>query len=34
MVYKGFLWGNMKEINHLGDPEVDGRILLRWIFRN
>jgi hypothetical protein len=20
--------------NHLGDPDVDGRIVLRWIFRN
>jgi hypothetical protein len=19
--------------NHLGDPDVDGRIILRWIFR-
>jgi len=22
----------MKE-NHLGDPGIDGRIILRWIFR-
>jgi len=22
-----------KERNHLGDPGVDGRIILRWIFR-
>jgi hypothetical protein len=21
------------EIDHLGDPGVDGRIILRWIFR-
>jgi hypothetical protein len=23
----------MGERNHLGDPGVDGRIILRWIFR-
>ena len=22
-----------REIDHLGDPGVDGRIILRWIFR-
>jgi hypothetical protein len=27
------LWGNLKERDHLGDPVVDGRIILRWIFR-
>jgi hypothetical protein len=27
-------WGkNLREIEHLGDPGVDGRIILRWIFR-
>ena len=25
--------GNLKERSHLGDPDVDGRIILRWIFR-
>jgi hypothetical protein len=31
--YTGFLWGNLSEINHLGDPGVDRRIILRWIFK-
>jgi hypothetical protein len=31
--YTGFWWGNLKERDHLGDPVVDGRIILRWIFR-
>jgi hypothetical protein len=25
-------WGNLRERDHLGDPGVDGRIILRWIF--
>jgi hypothetical protein len=29
----GFWWGKMMEREHLGDPGVDGRIILRWIFR-
>jgi hypothetical protein len=28
-----FCWGNLRERDHLGDPGVDGRIILRWIFR-
>jgi len=31
-VYTGFCWGNIRERDHLGDPGVDGRIILRWIF--
>ena len=31
--YTGFCWGNMKERDHLGDPGLDGRIIVRWIFR-
>jgi hypothetical protein len=26
-------WGNLRERGHWGDPDVDGRIILRWIFR-
>ena len=26
-------WGKLRERVHLGDPGLDGRIILRWIFR-
>jgi len=29
----GFWWGNLRERDHLGDPGVDWKIILRWIFR-
>jgi len=29
----GFGWGNLREGDHLGDPGIDVRIILRWIFR-
>ena len=29
----GFWWGNLRERDHWGDPDADGRIILRWIFR-
>jgi len=32
-VYTGFLWGNQRERGHWGDPDADGRTILRWIFR-
>jgi len=32
-IYTGFWYGNLRERNHLGDPGVDGRIILRCIFR-
>ena len=32
-VCPSFWWGNLREIDHWGDQDVDGRIILRWIFR-
>jgi hypothetical protein len=29
----GVWWGNLRERDHWGDPGVDGRVILRWIFR-
>jgi hypothetical protein len=31
--YTGFWWGNLRVREHLGDPGIDGRIILSWIFR-
>jgi hypothetical protein len=28
-----FLWGDLRERDHLENPGLDGRIILRWIFR-
>jgi hypothetical protein len=27
------VFGNMNERDHLADPSIDERIILRWIFR-
>jgi hypothetical protein len=32
-VHTGFWWGNLREGYHLEDPDVDGRIILKWIFK-
>jgi len=32
-MYTGLLQGNLRERDHLEDPGVDGRMILRWIFR-
>jgi hypothetical protein len=29
----GFWWGNWRERDQWGEPGVDGRIILGWIFR-
>jgi len=31
-VYR-FWYRNLRERDHLGDPGIDGKIILRWIFR-
>ena len=31
--YTGLWWAILRERDHLGDPGVDGRIILRWIVR-
>ena len=32
-MHTGFWWGYLNKRDHLEDPGVDGRIVLRWIFR-
>jgi len=32
-VYTEFWWGNLRGRDHLEDPGIDGRVILRWIFR-
>jgi hypothetical protein len=32
-VHTGFLWGDLREGDHLGNPGVDGRIILKWILK-
>jgi hypothetical protein len=29
----GFWWGNLRERDNWGDPGLDERIILKWIFR-
>ena len=31
--YAGFWCGNLRERDQSGDPGIDGRIILRWVFR-
>jgi len=32
-VHIGFWWGNLWEQDHLENPSVNWRIILKWIFR-
>jgi hypothetical protein len=32
-MYTGFWWGNLRERDYVEDPGIEGRIILRWIFR-
>jgi hypothetical protein len=32
-VCTGCWCGNLRERGHWGEPDIDGRIILRWIFR-
>jgi len=32
-VHTGFWWGSLGERDHSEDPDLDGKIILRWIFR-
>jgi hypothetical protein len=32
-VYAGFWWEHLREREHFEDPDIDGRIILKWTFR-
>jgi len=32
-VHTAFWWGNLRERDHLGNPGIDGRIILKCFFK-
>jgi hypothetical protein len=32
-VHTGFWWRDLREGDHLGDERIDGRIILKWMFK-
>jgi hypothetical protein len=32
-MYTGFWWGKLRDRHHLENQGIDGRLILRWIFR-
>jgi hypothetical protein len=32
-MHTGFCWGNLRERDHLKDPDVGRRIILGWIYK-
>jgi hypothetical protein len=32
-VHVGFWWGNLRKRDHFEGADLDGRVILRWIFR-
>jgi hypothetical protein len=32
-VHAGFWWGNLREEDHLEDPNVNEMLILKWIYQ-